>query len=382
MILSFFILKKGKKINILIFVSYLIAFKVLFSTETITHPIQTITSFSKTLFIPLLLHFSLNYINKYNINKYFNFLKTISIYMIISSIPFLMGYLEANKQGYELERYGGEGEGFVGFFQNTHSANISIAVAIIFLLFSLLHLKEKKNNLLYILILILALYTEYKTYAKTGFLLLIITSYFIFFKNQNAKRKIIISFALLVILPSFYFFVYKKDKVLQMRIQDKNVYSNQDYSDFKRVGSGRLWLSYTNFKNWMNADVISIIFGLGPEKAKDLMKKDIGLRVISHNGYVDAISYHGLLGFFLLISFLVLVFRKIKKNYYSKYNILAYSLFFMYIIVLLTQGNNRFFLDLFFSLIFMISVVENKINLKKRFIKSKENILIKEINYD
>ena len=351
-ILILLILKKGRKINWFIRLGYLYALKMWISIGALMYISDTIDAFSKFLVLPVVAHYSLNIITKENLVKFFNFLQYLSIYIILSSIPFLFHLLEPNSKGYDFEKYGSEGYGFTGIFQNPHTAAILLSVSILILFFFTLQTNNIDKKFFYVFLMLLGLYVEYKTYVRTGYSSLIAGWIFIGFKHQRFKTKVLM-FVLALGMGAVATYLYENDTVLQMRLSDKNIYkTNVTEND---LGSGRVYIYKNNLKNYISSDFFDIIFGLGRERAKLMLKEKIGHALVSHSGFLDALVDNGVIGFLLFLVWLYSAYKTIKKSTFSYFKPLAYGIFFSYVAVMLTQGGNKFFLDIIFSVVVIIS---------------------------
>jgi hypothetical protein len=351
-VLIFLLIKKLKLINNYIKLGYLFALKIWLSYGSFMYISDTLTLFSKFILIPLVAHFTLNYLTNNNFVKFLNFIKTISIYTIISTIPFLLNLLEPNSEGYDLSAYGiADSFGFAGLYQNEHSASVNMALSIIILTYFFLKNNNNFYRFFYFILILLGLYVEYITYVRTGYLGLLAASYFLLYKGQKLKIKLIIIFFAGIISISL-FSLYQNDKVLQMRLQDKTIYRENTSED--NLGSGRLLFAKTNIENLFESNIPVIFFGLGQEYSKDLMETKIDNHLVSHNGYVDALVHYGILGLIIFLSMLYqayIIIRKNKKN--ILYN-LTIAIFIIFLFVTLTQAFYFFFLNGFLSMLLIM----------------------------
>jgi len=371
-VLIFLVIKKGKRINNYIKLGYLFSLKIWLSYGAFMYISDTLTSFSKFILIPLVAHFTLNYLTNTNFERFLNFIKIISIYTIISTIPFLLNLLEPNTEGYDLATYGIAGSfGFGGLYQNEHSASVNMALSIIILTYFLLKSKNNYYRLFYFSLIALGLHVEYITYVRTGYLGLLAGAYFVLYKGRKLKMKLIMIF-LAGIISIGLFFLYKNDKVLQMRLEDKTVY--REHTSENDLGSGRLLFAKTNIENLFESNIAVIFFGLGRSYSQDLMAKKIGGRFVSHNGFVDALTDNGIIGLIIFLSMLYqtyIIIRKNKKN--ILYN-LTISVFIIFLTVTLTQSFYFFFLNGILSIL-LIMLNQQGVNRNKIYLNNYKQIL-------
>ena len=347
--LIYFILrKKSIRTNTFIKLGYLYCLNMFLSFGALEDFNNTFINFSKFLMIPLTAQLTLNYFEYKNILKYLNFIKVVSVYIILSGIPFLMGVLESNSEGYELDSYGYVGTAFAGFFQNAHSTSINFAISMLVVLYFLLREKKLRKRIFYFLLILLGLYMEYKTYVRTGYLIFILGFVILTFKNIKSKFFI---FILIITSVVGLLFVYNNDSALQMRLNDENIYSQDSQ---KMRGSGRLLIFAAHLENMLDADIITIITGLGQENSTKMVGNKMGKDFVPHNGFIEALVYNGVIGFMIFVFWLRSGYLIVKKSKQFFLYSISFSIFFIYLIVMLVQGGNWFFLDIFFTMFIMM----------------------------
>lgn len=275
--------------------------------------------------------------------KLLSFLNFISCFVLLSSLPFLLGIIEPISTGYVLEQYGGISNGFVGIFQNPHGAAIIISQSLLIQFFIIL--KNKRSDIISVLAFIIGFVTLYLTYVRTGYVIFGVGFVIILYLNYGIRRIYkTIPILIIVILVVFYF--YSRDDVLQRRILQENIYSTNTEIDINRVSSGRLALSRVNLNNYLESDFIVQLIGMGYKYSTILMKEDIGLELFSHNGFVDALVHNGLIGLFLYLLFLKSIYSTIQKHHQSTYYALAVASFWSFMFFIIVQGGNIFLYEL------------------------------------
>ena len=342
-ILSKFILhKKSLFSKKYFFYGYLFNLKKIVTLSALTSFLPSLLQFSRSIVFPILL----SYFNSFSSNKKTLFLiKTLPVYIIISTIPFLLGIIEPLKMGYDLSRYGLDSYGFLGIFQNAHSASMTLAFSLLLILYFLKHAISNKQKIFYLTLILIGSYALIQTYVRTGLAMLTVGVLVIYlYKVKTSKIVKIIPYA--AILTVVLFSYYQSNESLQMRFQDKNIYKQDVNVGVDNIGSGRLKIASYAINNWWNEGVISIFIGLGEELAREKMTKIKGSAVFAHNGFVEILQTDGIFGILLYLNFIFLMFKAItkkinKKSYY--YN-LVLALFLMYLTGTLFQGGDNFFI--------------------------------------
>lgn len=330
-----------------VFFGYLYSLKNFITISSFTNLIPALTEAIKSSYIVLLFHFFI-LLNKHrNINIY-SLLVYISTYIILSSIPFLLNIIAPLGNGYNLDIFGIDAHGFVGIFQVASSAAITIAFAIIILIYHLIHVAQGRNKIFFFLLIILGLWIEIQTYARTGFAVVFVGGGFLLLYKKSFKFYL----KLLVPLTALFFiliYYYNSSKVLQMRMAGTNIYMKKSKTE-TYGGSGRLVFGYYAIDNWYSTDFAGIFIGLGTELAKDMMKEDVGLRIYAHNGYIDVLQFNGIIGAMIYLFFLFFLIKYIFDNRFNKYYKLTIAVLFGYLISMLFQGEHYFLADFIFAL--------------------------------
>lgn len=335
---------------------YLYSIKNLMSLSSFVNLPSTISLVIKHSFIFLFFHFFSLLKKNRNLNIY-NLLLIISLYIIMSTIPFLLNIVKPLTIGYNLSILGLDEPGFIGIFQKPSGASITISFALLVLIFHVLNTKLNFiKKTFFLSIIFIGLWGLIQTYARTGYVILLIGFVYLFFNKKNILfyLKALIPILLLSLGVVYY---YNNNEALQMRIEGKTIYSSSDVSP----GSGRIKFAYHAFDNWYSSDIGGLLIGLGKELALDMMKKDVGLRIYAHNGFLDVLQFNGLIGVTLYLLFLFFLIRFLlnnRKNIYYKLNI---TIFLGYLVSQLFQGERYFLADLIFgvSLTLLTTTINN-----------------------
>ncbi|MDA7625456.1 O-antigen ligase family protein [bacterium] len=330
---------------------FLLNFKQFFTLSSLTSISPTLKKISTGVSFPLLLlYFSCFYSKK----KSLLLMKTIAVYVIVSSIPFLLGVVEPIARGYDLSTYGLDSYGFIGVFQRAHTASMVLAPSIIIVLYTLKHADSNLHKILYFSLILIGFYALIQTFVRTGLVMVLFGAFILYFQKIKSMRMLKrILFA--GILLSTMFIYYQSNEVAQMRVQGRNIYNQDRVIEFDNIGSGRLRIASYALNNWVEEGFSSICFGLGEELALEKMERTKGTRVFAHNGVVEILQTNGIFGFSLLCLFLFSMHQYVKRNKNSKYYILYQSLFFSYLIGFILQGTDNFVLYFYIALIVTIT---------------------------
>lgn len=301
-------------------------------------------------------------------NKLINILYILSIYSIISTIPFLLGFLSPLRHGYDLTSFGEEGgEGFIGIFYNTHMAAMSISFSlIIFIFFSgFKKYRKKYDQIFFYIVVVVGLVALYKTYIRTGYLMLFGGLFMFYLKTYNPRQiiKYIAGGLLLFIIVTYQL---SNDVVLNMRIFQNSVYSETENKsiDLNNYGSGRPEFWEASLEIWQESTFQEKILGIGIVELQKRMENKVGLDIGSHNLFVDSLVRNGLLGLFLLCYMLIVLLMQLNRFKKSKFYILSISIYVSYLLYLVVQGGPFLFTSLLLGVIFYLNnsiiIIKNK----------------------
>lgn len=347
----FYIVYGKKRLNFLFsnkisFILFLYAIKNIVNTSSFTYTFESLLYTYKLLYIPILLTFFTLFFKEQT--QLLSFLKNLSVLILLSTIPFLIGIIEPLGKGYNLDVFeiSENSSGFVGIFQGPHFASASIAFACL----TTLHFFLQNKGKFLLFLIVLGVYVLFKTYVRTGMVMFGFGSLILLWKSPlfgfNKVHKIFTFFLLfgLIVL------LYKSDDVLQMRLADK---TNSEYHDnksyFERFGSGRLVIAFSSIQVFLQSDLIEKFTGIGQEELKKRNGDNIGIAVYSHNGFIDYLLFNGIIGFIIYMFFYYHFWRMINES--AQFKAIGMAFFAMFIIYNLVQGGEYFFINVFVMLI-------------------------------
>ena len=317
-----------------------------------------IFNFIITLFLPLIGV----YVLKYNIKQLKYALFYFSFFFIASFIPYKLGIIQSIKQGYSLQDFGSVSYGLIGPFQTAHSASLTLATALVVIVFFLFEGSVKIKYLLPLFLI--GFYFLMITYVRTGLVMFIvgILPIFYYYAKKSAKYRfrIIIMGSLMSFLVSTWVL---SSPTMMNRIQGERTHNSED--SFRTLGSGRglIWLSSTLV--FLESSTKEKLVGMGEIEQKKRIGQKTGMNIASHNGFLDLLLVNGIIG---LIIFLIFLYRILKFLFADKssYSSLALGLFVLYLTMCFFQGyswiNTTLMLMLSLSLCYNSSLHKNNMN--------------------
>ena len=359
--LVLYVLFSSKKIksNILTW-GYLFNFQLLFSISAITNLVLTFSSISRSIVFPLFFH----YFNKKGYSSKLKlYLKNISIFIILSTIPFLINLIEPLSVGYDLSRYGLDSFGFNGIFQKAHAASMTLSFAVIIMGYLLKKEQNKERKFYYLFLVLIGLYAIVQTYVRTGLAMTIVGLFIIYYKKLSVKDFIRL-FILSLIGGFLALQIYNSSEVLQMRVNEKNIYNKNTELSIGTIGSGRFLIAAYAIDNWWSEGTYSIFFGLGEPLAREKMNNTKGSPVFAHNGIVEVLQTQGLIGLIIMFLFFRSIHKLIMNNKDSEYFKLNLALFLSFLVGYFLQGNDLFLVYLILGISLTLLKEKKNINLK------------------
>lgn len=368
--LFFMVIKKTFSPPTFVIASYLICIKSLVVIGVVAHPIQTIIPVMGWLTLPLIYQVTQTYIfsvrsttvRKVLFNLSSNRLKNIEmlvlyllVFLSLSCIPFFLG-LNPLIEHKNLASFGVERGIFQGFYQNMHAASGVLSIVSVSLLFFAGNAERLAIKAgLYVLGLI-ALLAMLQTYVRTGLLMFLVGFVIINYANfkENKARTILV---LLLIIGSILIGILMDDTYIA-RIFDQREQGNT--GDYRDIGSGRLYIWEVNLQNLLSQGWGGVFLGLGIGLSKELMYQTIGLSLVSHSGFLDALVQNGIVGLGLFLWYLHSILIYIKAYKTSFYYSLVKAVFSMYLIFQFLQGGNQFIFVLLFALLLILVKYSDK----------------------
>jgi hypothetical protein len=234
-----YVLYKTKfKIHLITLIAFLIAFKNLINTDDFDF--YLINQFLKAMFFPIT--FELFIRNK----KTSAVLFLIPEAIILGCILVYFEFIPALGQGYRLSAYEVSDLGFVGIFQNPHDAAMTLAWIIIIFLYKIFYAQKGFNKYFQIFLLLIGITFLYKTYVRTGLVMMSLGILMLIYQNFKFRN---IPLILIVLIASGWlvFYKFQTDETFRYRITDTNAY-NKEESGFEQKGSGRIEFLIASWK--------------------------------------------------------------------------------------------------------------------------------------
>jgi hypothetical protein len=356
----------NNEIKILYGLSIFISLKIIFNAYFIYGFLENVSEAFYFLTLPLsFAYFYYRYKNQPG--KLYYLLISVSLFMILSNIPFVLDILPQRNNIFSLERFGlMEQFALNGLF---YHSSITSKILVVSILILLTYYKDRilnKFEKIFILSTILfGTYCLFLCYTRTGWFLLIIGAAILFIYKEKFAKLFFKILPLIFILGFALVSYVQTNESLSLRLRGGTTYRQNTEIDASIFTSYRLVIYENALKNLYQEGFASIILGTGKKKATEDMGKLIGTNFVAHNKFIELFQYGGFITLILFIVFLRKIYKLIKTipkekgNYFSK---LPLTLFVVYFLALIPSHGFPIWADVLFGIIIAIGLITKQIN--------------------
>lgn len=351
----FFKSKKNKKsllINVII-INLIVCINIFLNTNIFYGISENISEIINVLTLPILIYFFISHF-KYTPRKLLYFIQTLSFFLIISNIPFLLGLIEERNNSFNLSKFGFEDNSFAltGLFYHVSITSKILVVSVLVLVSKFLDYNSNKiDKLILLIVILLGVYFVYLTYTRLGWILLILGIFLIFFK-KNKLHKLFKFIPIIFIVTFLLIDIVQQNESLQLRLKGSTTYRQNDNFDLNMLSSYRLQIGGLAITNQIESGFLDVLVGSGKKEAGIKMEKKMSRNYIAHNKFIEIFQYGGLLAVIFYFIYLTRLYNFIKsikvlQNSYTFH--LSTSLFIIFIICCIPSHGFPFWSDLIFA---------------------------------
>ena len=209
----------------------------------------------------------------------------------------------------------------------------------------------KKEKLFNGLLLMIALYSLYLAYVRTGWLMLLVSLFFLIDFKKISFKTIYRIGVITCVIGLGLTYLYLHNEAFRLRISGGGQYRGESEYIVDLSGSGRLDFWNNGISLWLKSDAYPFFMGLGYDDVIQKNYEEKGMTVFSHNFFVDTLTQYGLCGLLLLFAYYSSMFFFIKKHKRgSPFGNLCVSIFAGLLIFNIFQSEIYFNYAIFFSL--------------------------------
>lgn len=290
---------------------------------------------------------------------------SLAQFICLSSIPILSGIITPLKMMKSAESFGIEGAIYYsGIFGATHAAASYFCVAILVLVYGFINgrFRSQMSKIYNIVLIVIGLVSIFLSYTRTGWLMLIVGLFILLRPTQVTYRKLAVYIVSLTLIIGGIFYLYNSNELFFNRLTGKNIYAGSGGENIELSGSGRTTFWYNGVTNWTYNGMFQLLFGAGYTKVVEDNFKNSGMRVISHNQFIDTLSQNGLVALFLLITFYLGIYQFIKRtNKSAPYRILSLSIYWCSLVFAFFQNEMYFNYAIIFALVLALLNFNSKV---------------------
>lgn len=342
-----------------LFLGFIISISIFFHANSFKNISGDITFFLDLISIPLFLSFfSICLFYK----KYLNlemFILNISVFIILSNLPFLLGILEPKETmevGYDDVRQLTQ---VFGIFNNASGASK------LFTLSSLIVFAHKRkffengaiHKAFWIALCIIGFFSVIYSFARTGWILYFLGLLILSFYKSSFRMKLFAFFLSIIIIP-ILISIFTTNEQLYNRLIGKKENKEYVYGDYNRVSSGRIDLFKYSIKIFQELSPLEKFVGIGTEGALEGMRRRTGNRTFSHNRFLEILLVGGCFVFLLYIIYLKYLIRfagtRFKRGQDLKAR-LSTTLLILFLISLVPSHGFGFYGNILFTAIIVIN---------------------------
>jgi hypothetical protein len=185
---------------------------------------------------------------------------------------------------------------YTSVFGTPHSASSYFCVSIIVILYFFIQgkFKTKFEKIFNATLLVVSLYSIYLAYVRTGWLMLLVSLLFIVnIKKISMKQKVRVFLGGLIVGLGILG-LYSNDEAFRNRVSGSSEYRGESGQVVDTKGSGRIEFWKNGWDNWSSGNFYELCFGKGYDSVVEYNYKKTGMRVFSHNQFVDSLAQYGL----------------------------------------------------------------------------------------
>lgn len=328
----------------------------------ITNPLSIIIFASKQL--PLVLFFG--FIKKKlgdDINILERILFTLAQFICLTSLLTLTGMVEPIRGFMSAEAFIEDMNYYSSLFGAPHAASSYFFISVMVLItgFALKRFRSLKSKFFNGTLLGVALLSLFEAYVRTGWLMLIVALISYFDIRQLSYKKGFKYLLAILICSVGIIYLYQTNDTFRVRISGERIYGSSSTGTVDTDGSGRRTFWANGVEQWSKNDIYGLFFGKGYDAVLDDNYHTSGLRVFSHNQFVDSLAQYGIISLILLLLFYMNLYKFIKVHgRYSPYYPLCRSVFFATIVFSFFQNEMYFNYAVIFAIILCLMQATNK----------------------
>lgn len=341
---------------------YLMSLESVMNRETMLNPMFSVVKVARLITLPLFLGFFRNMARR-RAKTLETVMYCLAQFICLSSLPVLLGIVSPLREMKSAASFIEDAVYFTGILGTPHAAASYWSISILVLLFGLMtgYFKSMAARIYNVAMIVIGFISIFMAYTRTGWLMLAVGLIILLKPVKLTFNHILIFMAAIAIMIGGVEYMFDNNKAFHMRMTGTNIYSGNDSETIDTRGSGRTAFWATGISNWANNDAYGLLFGSGFTKVAEDNLKSTGMRVFSHNQFIDALCQHGLIGLLLLLLFFYNIYRYILRiDKRVEYRRLALAVFWSSVVFAFFQSEMYFNFALIFAIIIVLADTNHK----------------------
>ena len=229
---------------------------------------------------------------------------------IATALPFLFGLIEPLGEEYGLSAIGDFPiEGFVGVFQNAHSASLAYALTGVLAVGLTIHRREHRP--IWVALTTISLVLTLLTFARAGLLAWIAGCGVVTLVGARLRSSVRTGLVAALAVTALLYLAADSDTV-RRRLLGQTLY-NQGVVSAEILTSGRSRIWSNVVERWNDASVVEKVIGVGETELRRAAGVVSSQPLIPHNSYLAEAVGFGMIGLTFLLTLLVLLYREFGR---------------------------------------------------------------------
>ena len=265
-------------------------------------------------------------------------INTSVIFVALTALPFVLGIIEPIGKTYDIAQLSRvEANSFIGVFQKPHAASLTFFICSIIAIINFFEEDRRKQKILWFCLSIFLINLLLLVYVRAGILAAFLS--LICYLILKKKLKVLIWSGIFFLIIYYVFVNVVPDRTsFKLRMMGKSIRTEDQRLNANTLSSGRLKIWSSAIKIFLKQDTINKITGIGLRRMKNEVAVIMKRGHVAHNGFLDELLMHGIVGVSFMILYIVAIFKDIWKNHNKKYQHMGLSLFCGMLFFIFVQG--------------------------------------------
>ena len=345
--------KLPRKVSKFLVIGFITSLSIFYNANLVLGISGDITFFLDLISIPLFVAYFYICVLYKKYVEVESFILNISIFVILSNIPFLIGWLEPKgvvDVGYDSKGFGVK---VFGVFNNASGASKIFAISsiIVFAYFKRFWNGGIIKKVFWVVLTIVGFLSVIYSFARTGWVIYILGFLILFLYKSSIKTKFVAFLLFLVVVPIIAS-IFSNNVELYNRLIGKKENKAYVVGDYNRISSGRGDLYMHSIDIFNEMTLMEKLMGIVTYGALEKMRLKTRTRTFSHNRILELLLVGGVFTLFLYVFYLKSIIKLTINKFHNKENLikrLPITLLILFLISLIPSHGFGFYSNVLFS---------------------------------